>query len=429
MLIGSRTVQGLGAGGIILLLKVIVSNLVPQRERGQYLGVVLSTGSLAVLVGPIIGGALGTAGAWRWCFYISAPIGGIGFILSTIFLRLKSPQHDVWTKAVARIDFIGNAIFIASTSSVLVGLVLGGQVFPWATFHVIVPIVLGAAGWLLFAAHQMSGLAKEPTMPPRLFSNRTAVIGFVNNFITAMLLEWTAYYLPYYFQTLKGSTQILSSVQVLPFNIFIIPSAIANGFMLSRTGKYKPLHWAGFGFFALATGLFSTLNENTSTVKWVFWQIFGALGLGGIILSILPAIQSSLPEGDVAAATGVHAFLRSFGFVWGFTIPSLVFSNEISRNLHLIDDAEVRAVIAADAFAQGQGPLLKSLTGETRTQAFKLYTVCLQTVWYLALAFSLVGFLLVFPEKSIPLRETVDTQYGLQEDRAQTAPDDEETKL
>ncbi|KAI1421993.1 major facilitator superfamily domain-containing protein [Xylaria sp. FL1777] len=422
MLIGGRTVQGLGAGGIILLMEVIISDLLPQRERAQYLGIVLTTGSLAVLVGPIIGGAFGTSATWRWCFYISVPIGGVGFILAALFLKLKTPKHAAWTAAVARIDFVGNTIFIASTASILVGLVLGGQVFPWGTYHVIVPIVLGAVGWLVFAGHQASGLCKEPTMPPRLFSNRTAVVGFVNNFIAAMLLEWTVYYLPYYFQTLKGSSQLFSSVQVLPFNVFLVPSAIVNGAILTKTGKYKPLHWSGFGFFALASGLFSTMDQSTSTVKWVFWQFFGAFGLGGIILSILPAIQASLPESDVAAATGVHAFLRSFGFVWGFTVPSLVFNNEVTHNLYLVDDPEVRAAIAAgDAYAQAHGPLLENLMGVAKQQTLQLYAKCLQTVWYTALAFSLFGFLLVFVEKGLKLRETVETEYGLQEDENKEA--------
>jgi len=422
MLIGGRTVQGLGAGGIILLMEVIVSDLLPQRERAQYLGIILTTGSLAVLIGPVIGGAFGTSATWRWCFYISVPIGGIGFILAALFLKLKAPKHATWTEAVARIDFVGNGIFITSTVSILVGLVLGGQVFPWGTYHVIVPIVLGGVGWVAFGGHQVSGVCKEPTMPPRLFSNRTSLVCFVNNFITSMLLEWTAYYLPYYFQVLKGSSQLFSSVQVLPFNVFLVPSAIITGAILGKTGKYKPLHWAGFALFALASGLFSTMDETTSTVKWVFWQFFGAFGLGSVILSILPAIQASLPESDVAAATGVHAFLRSFGFVWGFTVPSLVFNNEVYRNLYLVDDPEVRAAIAAgDAYAQAHGPLLDGLTGVTKQQTLRLYAKCLQTVWYTALAFSLFGFLLVFVEKGLKLRETVQTEYGLQEEGSEEA--------
>jgi MFS family permease len=58
MLIAGRTVQGLGSGGIFVLLDIITCDLVPMRERGKFLGLVLSTGAIGSTLGPIIGGAL-----------------------------------------------------------------------------------------------------------------------------------------------------------------------------------------------------------------------------------------------------------------------------------------------------------------------------------------------------------------------------------
>ncbi|BCR94023.1 uncharacterized protein AKAW2_11069A [Aspergillus luchuensis] len=57
-LIGGRTVQGLGSGGIYILVDLIVCDLVPQRERGQYLGIVLSLAAVGAVLGPVLGGAL-----------------------------------------------------------------------------------------------------------------------------------------------------------------------------------------------------------------------------------------------------------------------------------------------------------------------------------------------------------------------------------
>lgn len=83
----------------------------------------------------------------------------------------------------------------------------------------------------------------------------------------------------------------------------------------------------------------------------------------------------------------------------------------------MVDDPDVRAAITAgDAYAQAHGPLFASLEGIAKQQTLHLYAKCLQTVWYTALAFSLLGFLLVFIEKSLELRKTVETEYGLQED-------------
>jgi MFS family permease len=416
MLIAGRTISGLGGGGIMMLLEVIVSDLLPQRERPKYLGIILGVMTLGILLGPLIGGAIANNGQWRWAFYISVPIGGFGLLLAIPLLTLKTPQHPNWRVAFARIDFLGIFIFVSSTCAVLVGLIMGGQAYPWSSWRIIVPIVLGGLGWVVFGFHQSSSYVKEPTMPPSIFSNRTAVTGYALVFISCMLLEWIVYYLPYYFQTLKGSSPLFSSVQVLMFNLFLIPSAAINGLGMTKTGKYKPLHFAGFAFLAIGTGLFSTMDANTSTVKWVFWQIFASYGLGCLINSTLPAIQSSLPEADVATCTGAHAFLRSFGFVWGFTIPGLVFNSQIKAGIAVVSDAAVRATIEnGNAFSGGAADLIPKLNGVVKEQVVHLYTIALRNVWYTALGFSLLGFLFVFCEKSIQLRDELETEFGLEE--------------
>ncbi|KAF2265002.1 MFS general substrate transporter [Lojkania enalia] len=427
MLIAGRTVQGLGGGGLMMLLEVIVCDLLPLRERPKYLGVILSVASLGVAVGPTIGGAFGNHSTWRWCFYINVPIGGFGLVLATLLLRLKNPRPATWKAALLRVDALGNAIFIAASCSILVGLTMGGQIYPWSSFRVIVPIVLGVVGWGIFAVHQSSPICKEPTMPPVLFSNRTAVTGFLLVFISCMLLEWTVYYLPYYFQALKGSSPLFSSVQVLPFNIFLVPSAMVNGGLLNKFGQYKPLHWVGFAMYTLGAGLFSTMDAATSVVKWVFWQLFAAWGLGGLIMSTLPAIQASLPESYVATSTGAHSFIRSIGFVWGFTIPSLVFNNRVRANIGMVEDERVRmAITSGEAYSQANGPLIASLSARVKEQAMRLYALSLRDLWYTAIAFSLLGFLLVFVEKRIKLRTQLETEFGLEEGGAEKKKEGEE---
>ena len=57
MLITGRTVQGIGGGGIMMLLELITCDLVPLRKRSKYIAIVLSACSLGVTLGPVVGGA------------------------------------------------------------------------------------------------------------------------------------------------------------------------------------------------------------------------------------------------------------------------------------------------------------------------------------------------------------------------------------
>lgn len=75
MLITARTIQGIGGGGINLLMETIVTDIVPLRERGQYMAIVGIGAIVGATVGPFLGGLITDHASWRWCFYINVPIG------------------------------------------------------------------------------------------------------------------------------------------------------------------------------------------------------------------------------------------------------------------------------------------------------------------------------------------------------------------
>ncbi|RAL16908.1 MFS general substrate transporter [Aspergillus homomorphus CBS 101889] len=87
-LIAGRTIQGLGSGGILILVDLVVFDLVPQRERGKYLGIVLSLATVGAVLGPVLGGVLAQAN-WRWVFYLKIPLTGPVLLSMLIFLQLN----------------------------------------------------------------------------------------------------------------------------------------------------------------------------------------------------------------------------------------------------------------------------------------------------------------------------------------------------
>ena len=67
----------MGSGGINMIVDVIVSDLVPLRERGNFMAIVLTVYFIGTSIGPFVGGAIVEILSWRWVFYINLPVRSI----------------------------------------------------------------------------------------------------------------------------------------------------------------------------------------------------------------------------------------------------------------------------------------------------------------------------------------------------------------
>lgn len=422
-LMAARVIQGLGTGGLYVLPEIIMCDLIPPRHRGPYLSALLSTAAIGNTAGPIIGGALAQSHpGWRWIFWINLPITAVGLVSMVFLLRVKYERSQSWATALARVDLLGNAIFVPSMVSTFFGLIMGGNNttgFSWNNWRIILALVLGIVGWIGFHVHQASPICYEPSMPPRLFKNRTSVVGFLMVFLASIMSQGISYFLPIYFQAIKGSSPLMSGVYYLPFTIGLLLLAVTAGVFLSKTGLYKPAHLAGWALSAIGVGLFSMLNRETSIGAWVGFQVIAAGGTGFIFTVSLPSTLAGLSESDVAVATGTYAFVRTFGFVWGVTISSITFNSQINSHLSTIDDPSVRQLLADGAAytyaagLNGGSQKIGNLLEPTRSQVINVYTQAIRTVWLVFVGVSCLGFVTTFVEKQIKLREQHTTEFGL----------------
>ena len=136
---------------------------------------------------------------------------------------------------------------------------------------------------------------------------------------------------------------IIAGVDTLPIFAGILPFAIMGGVLLSKFGRYKPLHLIAWIPLTVSFGLFGLLDQHSSTAAWVCFQLLCAVGAGLLAGILLPAMQAPLDEKLVAVTTGVWSFFRGFGGVWGVTIPSAIFNNQCRHHAEsIVQDPSLR---------------------------------------------------------------------------------------
>jgi hypothetical protein len=148
--------------------------------------------------------------------------------------------------------------------------------------------------------------------------------------------------------------------------------------------------------------------------KWVIYEAITASGCM-LAITVLPAIQASLPEEDAASSTATFAFVRSFGTVWGVTIPAAVFNNQFNRSSYLISDPAIRRLFTdGQAYSRGTKAFIKLFDVQTQGEIRGVYADALRVAWLVAVALNGLGFLIVWVEKEIELRKDLETEYGME---------------
>lgn len=262
-------------------------------------------------------------------------------------------------------------------------------------------------------------------MPPRLFSNRTSATALFLTFTSSILVQALSYFLPVYFQAVQGTTVLDSGTLFLPFAMGSLVFAVAAGIILSKIGKYKPLHGAAFALSSIAFGILTMLGPTTPKVAYVWYELIASAGAGLVMSVLLPAMMAPLPEDYVASASATYSFVRTFGYIWGVTIPSIIFNATFDSNLSIISDAMLYDRLrggAAYAFASQAHVLRDSIDSAVWDQVVEVYVRSLRVIWWVCLGISLFSFFAVWIQRSLELRKELETEFGLDEAKTSSNP-------
>jgi hypothetical protein len=142
-----------------------------------------------------------------------------------------------------------------------------------------------------------------------------------------------SYYLPIWFQAVKGVSAIRSGIMNLPLILGVVAASMIAGIGTTIVGYYTPFMLASTVVMSLGCGMITTWTTETNHSAWIGWQACAGLGVGmGMQLSLI-AVQTVLPTADVPAGTALAVFCQTLGGAIFVAISQSVFQNGLIQKL------------------------------------------------------------------------------------------------
>ncbi|KAK2074829.1 hypothetical protein P8C59_009003 [Phyllachora maydis] len=413
MLVG-RCVQGMGGGGVVVLSLVIFTDIVPLRYRPKYYGIVQGAWALGNCIGPVLGGAIVERTTWRWVFYIMLPFCAFGLVAIPLLLTIK-PRTATMGEKLARVDWLGSFIFIASMTLFLVAICWGGSQYAWSDAHTIVPLILGCAGLVATALYE-SFVATEPFIRRSLFRNRTATIVYIGGGLQGLVLYSMLYYIPFFFLSVLGYSPLVTGLALFPTMLTFVPSSVATGAIITRLNTYRPSIWLGWAGCTLGIGLLAFLAGPTmSLAAWVVPLVLVGLGHGQVLTAQNFASQAACGPGDEAAAAALYALSRQLGMAIGVGVGGATFQNVMALKLGWegLDASIAREAVSVAEQLRGGNADDAALRG----QVVDAFVYGFRGVFALLMAVGCLALVLSFAVRHYSLDREIVSEHTLVDNR------------
>ena len=305
-LVLARGLQGLGGGGLIALAQTIIGDIVPPRERAQYVAYITSVFVTSSLAGPVLGGFFAEKLHWTLIFWINLPLGALAFFMTNSKLK-RLPRHE----RPHKLDLTGAALLVAATSLLLLALSWGGTHYAWLSLPILSLIVFSAVLWGLFFGHLQR--AVEPLIPVNLLQNQVVRMATLAACFGMGTFIGLSIYMPIYLEGVLKFPPDQSGLALIPLMVGTVTGATLSGTMMPRLKHYKRLPMTGLSISVLATMILALAPD-----KLPFWELELLLasisvGLGTVLPVTTIAVQNAVDFHQLGTATASMNFFRSLG--------------------------------------------------------------------------------------------------------------------
>jgi EmrB/QacA subfamily drug resistance transporter len=315
--ITGRLVQGVGAASMLPLSLALVSDAFPLSRRPQAIGIWTAISSLALGIGPLIGGFLVDAD-WRLIFWVNVPLCALGVAVVLAVVRESRDES-----AGRRLDIPGLVLISAALTAIVLPLAESQQ---WG-FDSPATIGLLAAGVLgLLAFHAVEGRVRQPIVDFELFRNgpyfgaTAAAFALVGAYWALMLLQ------PQYLQTVLGHSATAAGILILPITVPMIAISPFADRLIARFGA-RGLMSVGMLCGTVGVALQTRVDASSGYGTLLPGFLLFGIALGLVYAPMSNAAMAAMPAEKAGLASGVLAMTRVLSGALSVAICGAIFQS------------------------------------------------------------------------------------------------------
>ncbi|KAJ0299245.1 hypothetical protein Brms1b_013173 [Colletotrichum noveboracense] len=260
--------------------------------------------------------------------------------------------------------------------------------FPWKSSQVIGLFCgagLNAVVWAFWNRHR----GDEGLIPTSMVQRRIAAISSLNYGLFMAVVFGGVFYLPIYFQAIKEKSAMLSGVYLMPN---ILPQILTTILTVPKVGRIPPFALFAAATTAIGSGLYGTFQPNTSTGKWIGYQILAGVGQGFGFQMPLIAIQNDTKPEHFAEATSLLVWAQYVGPTIFIVAYNTLFTSSLRSEIPKhAPNADVEAIVAA-----GATEFRKLVSAEDLPAVLVAYANAIDHVFFLVAAVGVLAFLAAF---------------------------------
>ncbi|KJZ73337.1 hypothetical protein HIM_07341 [Hirsutella minnesotensis 3608] len=326
-----RALSGIGGGGMNSVVAILLSDIVPLRDRGMWQGYINVIFAAGTSTGAPLGGLAADSLGWRWSFMVQTPLCVVAWIAVYFVLDLPPTSHEHWLTKLRRIDFLGALTLVLAVVALLVGLDSGSN-FGWSHLITIVSLSLTLPLFAVFIIVETK-VATNPFAPGRIIFNPNIFACYLANFFGTAAYFGIIFFLPLYFQAVEGRNATMSGALLVPAMVFSVIASLGGGWVMKRTGKFYWVTVASYGVLFISVPPLMLSIWHRSTAGEMVGLILTAIGGGAGMTTTLVGLLAHASAEDSAVTVACSYLFRSLGSSIGISINSAVLQQTLRSQL------------------------------------------------------------------------------------------------